>query len=91
MGLCSVHGSVASHVHSVGRFKATNPFITCHVHRGTSEQCLWCCGSHYAAGGGPVLLGVAFSIREWTLVWEGAVSKSHPREFQEAKFPSITL
>lgn len=60
MGLCAAHCSVASHVRSVGSFKATSdPLITSHVHGGTSEQCLRCCGSHYAVGGGPVLLGVA--------------------------------
>lgn len=75
MGLCCAHGSVASHGHTVGSFKATSDlFITCHVHRHTSEPCLCCCGSHYALGEGPVLLGVA-SLQDWTLVWEGAVPK----------------
>lgn len=75
MGLCCAHGSVASHGHKVGSFKSTsNPLIMCHVHQDTSEPCLWCCGSHNAAGEGPELLGVA-SKQDWTLVWEGAVSK----------------
>lgn len=60
IGLCCAHGSVASHGHSVGSFKApSDPLITCHVHRHTQVNRVYGVLDHI------MLLGKGQCCWEW--------------------------